>query len=212
MYLCSMNRQHTRSFLIATDLDGTFLGGDVHSKEKLYSALQTAEDVCLVFVTGRGLESVLPLFEIAHMPRPEYIICDVGATIVHGSSLEPVNPIQEEIEGAWPGADTVRSAFEPLKGLRYQEVPQQRRSSYYFDQDADMKRIADIADQLQVDIIISHGKYVDVLPAGTNKGSTLKKLVALLGHPGEAILVAGDTLNDLSLFETGFKGVVVGDA
>lgn len=211
-YLCSMNIQPSRSFLIATDLDGTFLGGDTHSKEKLYAALQNTDDVCLVFVTGRGLDSVLPLFDMAHMPRPDYIICDVGATIVHGTSLEPVTPIQEEIEGAWPGADTVRAAFEPLKGLRYQEVPQQRRSSYYFDQNADMKHIAGIAEQLQVDIIVSHGKYVDVLPAGTNKGSTLKKLVTLLDHPREAILVAGDTLNDLSLFETGFKGVVVGDA
>jgi glucosylglycerol-phosphate synthase len=45
-----------------------------------------------------------------------------------------------------------------------------------------------------------------------NKGSTL---VALLDHIGvdEAdVLVAGDTLNDLALFTTGFRGVVVGNS
>jgi glucosylglycerol-phosphate synthase len=51
-----------------------------------------------------------------------------------------------------------------------------------------------------------------VLPAGVNKGSTLFALVKHLGIDLEKVLVAGDTLNDLSMYEQGFKGVCVGES
>src|SRR5690606_11204261 len=46
----------------------------------------------------------------------------------------------------------------------------------------------------------------------TSKGNTLAQLVDLIGFPEGQVLVAGDTLTDLSLYETGYKGVVVGHA
>src|SRR5690606_8405118 len=60
------------------------------------------------------------------------------------------------------------------------------------------------------DVLLSAGKYLDILPAGVNKGSTLTKLVRLIDFPENKVLVAGDTYNDHSLFETGYKGVAVG--
>src|SRR5690606_8465841 len=53
-------------------------------------------------------------------------------------------------------------------------------------------------------------KYIDLLPKGVNKGSTLIKLIDFLKVPKDKVLVAGDTLNDLSLFEIGVQGVAVG--
>jgi hydroxymethylpyrimidine pyrophosphatase-like HAD family hydrolase len=41
------------------------------------------------------------------------------------------------------------------------------------------------------------------------KGPTLLRTLAALNLPPERTLVAGDTLNDLSLFQTGLQGVVV---
>jgi hydroxymethylpyrimidine pyrophosphatase-like HAD family hydrolase len=51
-----------------------------------------------------------------------------------------------------------------------------------------------------------------VLPKGVNKGSTLKQYITLINYPTDKVLVAGDTLNDLSLFKTGYKAVVVGNS
>lgn len=65
---------------------------------------------------------------------------------------------------------------------------------------------------LDCDIIYSAGKFLDILPKGVNKGSTLQKLAQLQGWKREDILVAGDTLNDLSLFETGLKSVIPANA
>lgn len=47
--------------LLATDLDGTFLAGDPDNRQRLYALISAHPWIKLVFVTGRGLESVQPL-------------------------------------------------------------------------------------------------------------------------------------------------------
>ena len=68
--------------LLATDLDGTFLAGDPESRLKLYQLISAHPDIQLAFVTGRGLESVSPLLSDPTIPEPDYIICDVGCTVL----------------------------------------------------------------------------------------------------------------------------------
>lgn len=198
--------------LLATDLDGTFLGGKRVDQLKLYRLIRQNKDIQLAFVTGRGVESVLPLLSDPIIPRPEYIISDVGATVINGQTLEPIEPIQSRIEDKWPGIFTFRQALSDIEGLQFQEVPQQRRCSFYYDDTTDIDAVRHIAAQYDCNVLLSANKYLDILPAGTSKGSTLVELINQIGFPGDKVLVAGDTLNDLSLYETGFKGVVVGEA
>lgn len=199
--------------LLATDLDGTFLGGDISDKEILYESIHNAEDLTLVFVTGRGQESVLSLYEEEELlPMPAYMICDVGATVLDGYTLQPVEPIQTKITENWPGSDFIRNEFAVIKGLKLQPVPQNNRCSYYYNHETDLVELEHLAKKLGVELIISAGKYVDILPKGVNKGSTLKALMQLLAIDAEKILVAGDTFNDLSLFNSGYNAVVVGNA
>ena len=73
--------------ILATDLDGTFLAGDAATRHRLYQLVSLHADVDLIFVTGRGLESVLPLLSDPTIPQPKYIICDVGATVVEGAAI-----------------------------------------------------------------------------------------------------------------------------
>ena len=198
--------------VLATDLDGTFLHGRSVHKQQLYRMIRERDDVKLVFVTGRGLETVIPLLKDPVIPNPDYIICDVGATVVNGYTLEPVHPLQPMIEEKWPGRLTVRNKVKKVTGLKWQEVPQSRRCSYYYDEHSDLEQLKTVAESLNCDVLVSAGKYVDVLPKGVNKGSTILQLIKHLNYKEQDILVAGDTLNDLSLYETGLKGVVVGNA
>ncbi|MBX2922459.1 MAG: HAD-IIB family hydrolase [Chitinophagaceae bacterium] len=199
--------------LLATDLDGTFLAGDLQYRQKLYSIINEHPGIQLVFVTGRGMESILPLF--AHelpVPRPNYIICDVGATILNGNTMTPVVNLQSPIDDRWVGSDKVLKAIEGIEGLEPQRVPQQRRCSFFFNDKTDIEKLKRAVTQLECELILSAGKFADVLPKGVNKGSTLNALVNYLEFaPGE-VLTAGDTFNDLSLFNAGYKGVVVGNA
>jgi len=196
--------------LLATDLDGTFLGGKMEDRLRLYRLIKENKDIILVFVTGRGIESVIPLLNDPIIPTPHYIIADVGATVSNGHSLEAIEPIQGDIENKWPSVYDIQHSLSEIPNLHYQDVPQQRRCSYYYDQDTDLTRVREIADQYQCDIITSVDKYIDLLPKGVNKGSTLIKLIEFLQVPKDKVLVAGDTLNDLSLFEIGVQGVAVG--
>ena len=198
--------------ILATDLDGTFLGGSEEGRKRLYDVLHSAPDANLIFVTGRGLARVIPLIEDPAIPTPDYVIADVGATVVHGDSLEPVEAIQQPIEERWPGADAVREALRRFD-LREQSVPQERRLSYWLPggQVPDELRQV-VEEELGCDLLISAGQFLDVLPRGVNKGSTLLALLEETGLDHERVVVAGDTLNDLSLYHCELKGIVVGGA
>lgn len=196
--------------LLATDLDGTFLGGLMEDRLKLYRTIKQNKDIQLVFVTGRGLESVIPLLNDPIIPTPNYIIADVGATIVNGHSLQTIEPIQHAIEQKWPMVYELRSALSKIEDLVYQEVPQQRRCSFYYNEGTDLTPVYQVAEDFNCDVVTSVDKYLDILPKDVNKGSTLRALVELLNVPEEEVLVAGDTLNDLSLYQVGFQGVAVG--
>ena len=198
--------------IFAFDLDGTFLGGSEESRQKLYELISDRDDIRLVLSTGRGLESVMPLLSDPTFPEADYIISDVGATVVHGDSLEPVQPLQSIIARQWPGTLDVVDALSHLDYLERQEVPQERRCSFFADFDDIGDELAEIVDELGCQLLYSANKYVDVLPPGVNKGSTLRQLVKHEGGSLEDVVVAGDTLNDLSMYEEGFKGVVVGNA
>lgn len=198
--------------LLATDLDGTFLGGNMESRLRLYRLIKQYADIQVVFVTGRGLESVIPLLNDPLIPRPDYIIADVGATVVNGTTLEAIEPIQGNIEQKWPSPYAIQTEVSEKTDVIYQEVPQQRRCSFYYDTDTDLNKIYEIAAHFECDVITSVDTYLDILPQGVNKGSTLKALVEQLEIEEADVLVAGDTLNDLSLYNTGYKGVVVGEA
>lgn len=196
--------------LLATDLDGTFLGGKMEDRLRLYRLIKANRDIQLVFVTGRGLESVLPLLSDALIPVPDFIIADVGATVVNGHTLEAIEPLQSEIEEKWPKTYAIRSELEEIPQLSYQHVPQQRRSSFYYESDVDRERVQQVADKYDCDIITSADRYLDLLPKGVNKGTTLRTLIEFLNIPADQVMVAGDTLNDLALFQIGFNGVAVG--
>ena len=196
--------------LLATDLDGTFLGGSLSKKRKLYRLIRNQSAIQLVFVTGRGIETVLPLLHDPTIPIPHYIISDVGATVVDGLTLEPIAAIQSDIEQRWPDEHLLKQQLTSIPGIQPQEVPQQRRCSFYYDDSVDLEAVREIAGRHQCDVLLSAGKYLDILPGGVNKGTTLKKLIKAIGFPEDHVLVAGDTYNDYALFETGYKGVAVG--
>lgn len=206
---------HTLPLLLATDLDGTFLAGDARKRKQLYYLVETHPEIQLAWVTGRGLEAVLPLLSDPALPRPDFIICDVGATVIRTSDMRPFQPLQSKIESRWPGEHAVAEAMQKFEGLIRQEVPQQRRCSYYCcpEQLQEMRaQIEAVAESLECEVLYSADRYLDILPRTTDKGTTLSALIGHLGIAPQRVLVAGDTLNDLSMYAEGFPGVCVGDS
>ena len=201
------------NLILATDLDGTFLGGSDEQRRALYDQLNQRDDALLIFVTGRDLDFIRGLIEQPGMPRPHYIIGDVGTTIVNGRDFAPLAEVQDEIGALWGDAgDRVRAMLADEPGLELQPTPFHRRVSYYYQPDALRPETLRKIEQAGFDWLLSAETFLDVLPKGVAKGPTLLRTVAALGLPQDRVLVAGDTLNDLSLFETGLKGVAVGNS
>lgn len=98
-------RPRPERFLLATDLDGTLLAGSPEARRRVRELFAAAPGASLVFATGRGLESVLPLLSDPTVPSPDYIIADIGATIVD-RELRPVGRLQQDI--AARGHDVAR--------------------------------------------------------------------------------------------------------
>ncbi|MBN2760386.1 MAG: HAD-IIB family hydrolase [Rhodobacteraceae bacterium] len=203
--------QSTR-MVLATDLDGTFLGGSATHRNLLYSWLRAQPDVQLVFVTGRDPDFIADLCAKGDVPSPEFVIGDVGTTIASFTDgrVHPLPDLEAPIAQAWHGLDAeIRARLESVTGLRLQDAPFRHRLSYEYNSAFDRAALS-VLDGLEVDIIVSHGCFVDVLPKGVSKGPSLLRLISHLGLNAEQVLVAGDTLNDLSMFETGLHGALVG--
>ncbi|MCD6672530.1 MAG: HAD family hydrolase [Burkholderiaceae bacterium] len=198
---------------LATDLDGTFLGGSEEQRRALYSHLVARADVTLIFVTGRDVEFVAGLVRTPGMPRPDYVVGDVGTSIYDGATLEPVEHLEAPIVRRWNGANArVIEMLANEPGLRLQGTPFRHRVSY--DCDPALLSPDSIAkvEAAGFDCLLSADRFFDVLPKGVSKGPTLIRLVEALGLDPATVLVAGDTMNDLSLFRAGFKGVAVGNS
>ncbi|TBU89030.1 glucosylglycerol-phosphate synthase [Phytopseudomonas dryadis] len=198
--------------LLATDLDGTFLAGDPEDRLSLYQTIAAHPEIQLAYVTGRSLEAVLPLLADPTLPQPDFIIADVGASFVHGDTLQPIQPLQGQVDARWPGESLVAQALEGF-GLERQDVPQARRCSYFCtpEQAAD-PALAAAAETLGCDLLYSADRYLDFLPKGVNKGSSLKALVDWLELDAGQVLACGDTLNDLDMLDGTYKGVCVGES
>lgn len=207
-----MNANH--ALVLATDLDGTFLGGSDQQRAEFYQYIEQWRDrVLLVFVTGRDLDFISGLCEDPAFPKPDYIIGDVGTTIVGGETHDPVPEVQDWVAQRWGEANArVKEMLANEPGLELQPVDTQRRVSYYYEpeklQESTVKKIEDAG----FDCILSADLYLDVMPKGISKGPTLLKFIEAMGLNSDNVIPCGDTLNDLSLFETGLKGVAVGNS
>ena len=203
----------TINLVLATDLDGTFLGGSEAERRALYEELRARDDALLIFVTGRDRDFLRGLVEQPGMPRPHYVIGDVGTSVFDGADFAPIATLEAEIVARWDDAgDRVRALLAGEPGLELQPTPFRHRVSYYYDPARLRAETVARIEAAGFDCVTSADTFLDVLPRGIAKGPTLLRLVQALGLPADRVLAAGDTMNDLSLFETGLKAVAVGNS
>lgn len=199
--------------ILATDLDGTLLGGDPADRLRLRDVLAAHPEIAVVFATGRGLASVRAVLDDPLVPRPRWVIADVGATVASGADLTMFDHVQARLREGWPGSARVRAALRRFPALTYQkDVDQHARCSFYLDPEELTPEITEVVRALGCRWVYSGSRYFDVLPANASKGNALNALAEHHHWSMECVLVAGDSLNDLSLYDLGAHGVIVGNA
>ena len=202
-----------RTLLLAVDLDGTFLGGTAEDRRALYDMIEhNRRDIALLYVTGRDIAFATDLAKHGEAPAPDMIIGDVGTSVVVGPDWEPHAAVEGWIDARWPGPQRAAQILDGRACLAPQRVFGGRRLSYFYDNATDAANAAVDVEAEGYQALLSANVFFDVLPAGVNKGQTLLQLIEHEGYSRERVLCAGDTMNDLSLFQTGLRGVAVGNA
>lgn len=199
--------------LLATDLDGTFVGDDAGLKQLLAYYDSLDEPVALAYITGRHRASVIELIDEASLPMPDILITDVGTVIYHGESLFEDKLWTEKMTENWQ-PDNILKIAEGISGLTVQDLPHQRRVSFYASsmESAEALKTSLMKQDIPHTFIFSSNRDVDILPEGGGKGEALKFLIENYVKKEADILVAGDSGNDLAMLEAGYPAVIVANA
>ncbi len=201
-------------FVLATDLDGTFLGGSKADRTRLYDWIEeNRTTVGLIFVSGRDPEFIHELCG-SGVPWPDYVIGDVGTTIARvtpGREIAPIEELEEDIAARWKDSgNRVRETLDGHPGLEVQTTGFRYRVSYDYDPERFDPSATDKIEAMGLDVLISDNRFFDVLPGGVSKGPSLLRLLSHLDIATGDVLAAGDTLNDLSMLVAGTPAVAVG--
>jgi len=85
----------SNKLLLCTDLDRTLIPNGAQPESsgarKCFNHLVNHPDITLVYVTGRDKALVQNAITYYHLPIPDYVIADVGATIYKLSNCKPGN-------------------------------------------------------------------------------------------------------------------------
>jgi HAD superfamily hydrolase (TIGR01484 family) len=197
--------------ILATDLDGTFLGGTDAQRAELYDwILARRDEIVLIYASGRSLTAMQDV--LTGLPlQPDHIIADVGTSFYTGPQYLPHDGMEDWFDGCWAtdARERIHAVLQSHPHLQAQPQIEGRRISCFYTDEALALAARDAVEPLGFDVLLSDNLYFDVLPRGVQKGPTLLRTLQALNLSPERTLVAGDTLNDLSLFQTGLAGVAV---
>jgi sucrose-6F-phosphate phosphohydrolase len=219
--------------LLATDLDRTLLpnGSQPESPQarQRFRRLIARPEVRLVYVTGRHRKLVEAAMAEYDLPRPDFVIADVGTSLydVDADHWRPMQDWQQAIALDWGGrsqAELVAMVGE-IPGLRLQEAARQGacKLSYYAaplanpDELLDRVRQRLAASGARVNLVWSVDEttatgLLDVLPASAGKRHALEFLRARLGISLSRTVFAGDSGNDMEVLVSDIPSVLVANA
>ena len=230
----TMSNQPTQTVrVLATDLDGTLipLEGNEQNRRDLETLAEEIRrhQLQLLFVTGRHFQSVADAMVAYGLPRPDWVICDVGTSMYERDSNGSYRTVaayyrnlQQRIASL--SIDSLQKQLESLDGLRLQESEKQGefKLSYYTDSAELTDVVRTVERRLEeldapysiissIDPFTNDG-LIDLLPENVSKASALTWWVEHANLPPDALVFAGDSGNDLAALTAGYRAIVVANA
>lgn len=207
--------------LFCSDLDGTLVGSpeSVGRFRTAWDGISESRRPVLCYNSGRLVEDVLKLVATTGLPEPDYVLGGVGTQALDVARGEPLPGFQERFAEGWNLELVERTLERDFPAVQRQppEFLHPYKSSWFL-QAATPETLATIEARLHevgIDavVIYSSQRDLDIVPRHASKGKALVWLAQHLGVPARAILVAGDSGNDSSMFKVpGVHGILVENA
>lgn len=216
-------------FLFITDLDHTLVGDDqamegLNRKLELYRQQHNTK---IVYSTGRSLYLYQQLEQQQNHKRtallqPNILICAVGTEIYsynHQDQLIINNQWSENLSEDWDRELVVKIAAN-FTQLKPQPESEQRpfKVSYFLQEKTALQIVSDLEkallqQSLDIQVIYSDNKDLDILPRKANKGMSMTFVREYLEIEPAKTVACGDSGNDIALFANRKeKGIIVANA
>ncbi len=207
------NLRH-RDRAIFTDLDHNLIG-DAEALRRFVELIRAHRKfVSFGIVTGRRFDSALALMRRHGVPGPDVLISSMGTRIHYGQQLSEDHVWVRHIDHDW-SRSKVRQVLENLPGITLQPQSEQTpfKLSYYYDATVSpsVDEILTLLHKREINanVVLSFGQFLDVLPARASKGLALRHVAQRLDIPLEQILVAGGSGADEDMMRGNTLALVV---
>jgi sucrose-6F-phosphate phosphohydrolase len=211
-------------WLFVSDVDDTLLGGPEADLIALMDALAARPPDCIVaYNSSRPCASLRQsLASQPHLRPPDYLIGALGTEMEQGQSGEPLADYQAifQANGRWrrPTIEQIISRWQLTPHAAQYQTPY--KASYDLP-DANLLPAIEAALQaahLDVQIIHSGGRNLDIIPQEAGKQTAVNYLRQLHQIPPAQVAVAGDSGNDRDMFISRdasippYRGIIVSNA
>ena len=162
-----------------TDLDQSLLGDSAALQRFIDLVRENRKCAGFGISTGRRLESALTVMKRHGIPQPDVLITSVGTEIHYAPQLTADAAWARHIDYMWNPL-AIRRTLNELPGLKRQpKIGQSRfKISYFIDPEKapPLEEISSLLHQedQSVNIFLSFGQFLDVLPVRASKGFALR--------------------------------------
>lgn len=202
-------------WLLVSDLDGTMIGDNdaLNRLSKIISNFR--EKLIVAFNSGRTPASMrTTINRYSNLPFPDYLIGALGTEIEYGPSGIHILDFRLLIDEDWDRV-TIVSILEKIN-LRMQidEDQTPHKISYWVNKKRTYEQVVNCLDsaRIRAKVVYTDGIYLDIIPIRAGKGQAIEYLRNKILISPQNVIVAGDSDNDLDMFITPYKGIIVGNA
>ncbi len=210
-------RMSSLRYLVVSDIDNTLTGDDraIEDLRKLFE--EHGEQVGFGVATGRSVNSAKEILEQYGLPQPDVLITSVGSEVYYGEQLIADKGWAHYIRRRWH-PNRIREALDAFSELELQPDEDTQRTykvSYNVVDDSDveslMERIREALNQTKSSwhLVLSHDRYLDILPYRASKGTAVKYIAWKWHIDLDSVVTAGDSGNDSDMLIKPIKGIVV---
>lgn len=206
--------------LFVSDIDGTLIEPKLNNpglKELKEHLINRTDKMAFALASGRNLALVKQVIDQEQFPLPDFIICSVGTEIYYTNGKDYIldKGWAKFLAGRWKREDIVNRLKEvPWLRLQEEEAQNPYKISYYYDKEKyDHEQLIAVLGTgwYKVNIIPSHGEFLDFIPKRASKGNAIKFLCRKWSIPLSNVIAAGDSGNDIDMFRGAVKGIIVGN-